>query len=443
MSSKRSPSPESQIIIAVNDLGKVYHLYNRPEDRLKQFIYPRVKRLLGRAAGDYFREFWALKNVSFEVRRGETVGIIGRNGSGKSTLLQLIAGTLSPTFGAVQTNGRVAALLELGAGFNPEFTGRENIYFNAAILGMSRQEIDEHIEDIIAFADIGDFIDQPVRTYSSGMYVRVAFSTAINVSPDVLIVDEALSVGDTAFQQKCLHRIRQMQERGVSILLVTHSNNILLEYCDRGIFLKHGQVMFDGEAKDAVRAYGLDVLKGEGGRAARIASAPKPDEQVKFLSDFSEDALAAGDDGPAMEINAVSFSDESGVSVTSFEYGAQVQISVDLTVRKSIPLPAFGIQILSAEAIVLWTSMTTLMNLPLAPLEPGKYTLRWKLRANFSGNRYVVALGAGQIEGGEYKRIHRVDGLYFDVLPIPFSGVGWLAPMPVFEVATAKQGQLT
>ncbi|MDL1920464.1 ABC transporter ATP-binding protein, partial [Chloroflexi bacterium CFX5] len=237
------PSPERENIISVRQLSKVYQLYNRPEDRLKQFVYPRLRRLLGKPHRSYYHEFWALRDISFDVRKGETVGIIGRNGSGKSTLLQLIAGTLAPTFGGIQINGRVAALLELGAGFNPEFSGRENIYMNAAILGMSRDEIEERIEGIIAFADVGEFIDQPVKTYSSGMYVRVAFSTAINVNPDVLIVDEALSVGDTAFQQKCLYRIREMQEQGVSILLVTHSNNILLEYCDRGIFLKNGQAM--------------------------------------------------------------------------------------------------------------------------------------------------------------------------------------------------------
>ncbi len=437
MSSSFNKSQDADDVLSIHDLSKVYHLYSRPSDRLKQFVYPRVKRLLGRPVNNYYAEFWALKNVSFNVRRGETVGIVGRNGSGKSTLLQLIAGTLAPTLGTVQAHGRVAALLELGAGFNPEFTGRENIYFNAAILGMSRKEIDEHIEDIIAFADVGAFIDQPVKTYSSGMYVRVAFSTAINVNPDILIVDEALSVGDTAFQQKCLHRIRQMQERGVSILLVTHSNNILLEYCDRGIFLKHGQVLFDGEARDAVRSYGLDVLKDEGAQTAQVGSLASQGEQDKFLSSFSQDAFTGDSEGPAMEISAVSFLNTHGAAASSFEYGAQVQIVVDLIVRKPIPLPAFGIQIASTEAIVLWTSITTMMNLQLPPLEPGRYALRWVLRANFAGNRYVVALGAGHMEGGGYKRIHRADGLHFDVLPVPFCGEGWLAPEPGFEVARA------
>ena len=193
----------SEIAIKVENLSKCYHIYDQPRDRLKQMILPRMQRAIGMQPRQYFREFWALKDVSFEVKKGETVGIIGRNGSGKSTLLQMVCGTLNPTSGSIQTSGRIAALLELGSGFNPEFTGRENVYLNGAVLGLSRDEIDVRFDEIAAFAEIGEFIDQPVKTYSSGMMVRLAFAVAINVDPQILVVDEALSVGDELFQRKC------------------------------------------------------------------------------------------------------------------------------------------------------------------------------------------------------------------------------------------------
>ncbi|MEX5494519.1 ABC transporter ATP-binding protein, partial [Pseudomonas asgharzadehiana] len=193
----------SEVAIKVENLSKCYHIYDQPRDRLRQFVLPPVQRTLGMRSRQYYREFWALRGVNFEVKKGETVGIVGRNGSGKSTLLQMICGTLNPTDGSIQTQGRVAALLELGAGFNPEFTGRENVYLNAAILGLSKEETDQRFDDIAAFAEIGTFIEQPIRSYSSGMIVRLAFAVAINVDPDILIVDEALSVGDELFQRKC------------------------------------------------------------------------------------------------------------------------------------------------------------------------------------------------------------------------------------------------
>jgi lipopolysaccharide transport system ATP-binding protein len=191
-------------VISVRELGKRYEIYDRPGDRLKQFVLPRFSRALGLNDRQYFREFWALKNVSFEVGRGETVGIIGRNGSGKSTLLQMICGTLNPTNGSIRVRGKVAALLELGSGFNPEFTGRENVHMNAALLGLSSDEIEARFDDIVAFADIGDHIEQPVKTYSSGMMVRLAFSVIAHVDAEVLVIDEALAVGDAFFNQKCM-----------------------------------------------------------------------------------------------------------------------------------------------------------------------------------------------------------------------------------------------
>lgn len=216
---------------------------------------PRLQRLAGRTPTQYFREFWALRDVSFEIRRGETVGIIGRNGSGKSTLLQMICGTLNPTSGHVQTVGRVAALLELGSGFNPEFTGRENVYMNAAVLGLSREETDARYDDIAAFADIGDFIEQPVKTYSSGMVVRLAFAVIAHVDADILVVDEALAVGDAFFIQKCLRFIRQFQSAGGTLLMVSHDTGAVVNLCGKAIFLNHGQVINMGAPKDVAERY--------------------------------------------------------------------------------------------------------------------------------------------------------------------------------------------
>ena len=212
----------SEIAVRIANLAKCYEIYDKPHDRLKQYIYPRVQRLAGLPTKSYYRKFWALKDVSLEIKKGETVGIIGRNGSGKSTLLQMVCSTLSPTVGVVNTQGRVAALLELGAGFNTEFTGRENVLLNAAILGFPREEILAKMDQILAFSELGDFIDQPVKTYSSGMFVRLAFSTAIHVDPAVLIVDEALAVGDARFQAKCMRRIKDINQQGASILFVSH-----------------------------------------------------------------------------------------------------------------------------------------------------------------------------------------------------------------------------
>ena len=245
----------NNIAIKVEHLSKCYQMYAAPRDRLKQFVLPRLQRLAGQMPCQYYREFWALKDVSFEVKKGETVGIIGRNGSGKSTLLQMICGTLNPTSGSVQTNGRIAALLELGSGFNPEFTGRENVYMNAAVLGLHQDEIDARFDDIAAFADIGDFIEQPVKTYSSGMLVRLAFAVQAVIDPDIFIVDEALAVGDERFQRKCFARLEELKSRGSSILFVSHSPASIIELCDRTLLLNHGARLMYGPAPQAVQAY--------------------------------------------------------------------------------------------------------------------------------------------------------------------------------------------
>ncbi len=245
----------SEIAIHADNISKCYHVYHKPNERLKQLVMPRLRHMLGRPPRNYFSEFWALNDVSFEIRKGETVGIVGRNGSGKSTLLQIICGTLNPTGGNLVTRGRIAALLELGSGFNPEFTGRENVYMNGALLGMSAKEVDARYEDIIRFADIGDFVEQPVKTYSSGMVVRLAFAVAINADPEILVVDEALSVGDELFQRKCFARIEAIKKTGATILFVSHSGGTVVELCDRAILMDRGEKLAFGTPKHIVTQY--------------------------------------------------------------------------------------------------------------------------------------------------------------------------------------------
>ena len=242
---------EADAVIEVRDVGKCYQIYDRPQDRLKQMLWRGRRR--------YYREFWALRDVWFSVRRGETFGVIGRNGSGKSTLLKLLCGTLAPTTGTLAVHGRVAALLELGTGFNPEFTGRENVYLNAAILGLDDQEIERYLPEILAFADIGEFIDQPVKTYSSGMAVRLAFAVAAHVRADILVIDEALAVGDVFFVQKCMRFLRKFQEHG-TLFFVSHDTAAVINLCDRVLWLDRGQMCEVGPAKEVCEHY-LAILR--------------------------------------------------------------------------------------------------------------------------------------------------------------------------------------
>jgi lipopolysaccharide transport system ATP-binding protein len=261
---------DSDVVIHVENLSKCYQIYDKPQHRLFQGLLRGRKR--------FFREFWALKDVSFEVRRGETVGIIGRNGSGKSTLLQMICGTLTPTSGTIDVRGRVGALLELGAGFNPEFTGRENAYMNGAVLGLTRDEVDARYEDIVAFADIGQFVEQPLKTYSSGMVVRLAFGVIANIDADVLVIDEALAVGDAVFTQKCMRFLRRFQEAG-TILFVSHDTGAVLNLCRRAVWLNQGVTVHSGEAKRVVEAYVRANIEATQGHA---------DIAERYREDFGE-----------------------------------------------------------------------------------------------------------------------------------------------------------
>jgi lipopolysaccharide transport system ATP-binding protein len=277
----------NDIAIRVTNLSKRYEIYDAPRDRLKQFILPPLQSLAGEPSRQYFREFWALRDVSFEVKKGETVGIIGRNGSGKSTLLQMICGTLNPTSGSIQTNGRVAALLELGSGFNPEFTGRENVYMNGAVLGLSKAEVDARFDEIAAFADIGQFIEQPVKTYSSGMMVRLAFAVIAHVDADILVIDEALSVGDAFFTQKCMRFLRKFMETG-TVLFVSHDTGAVINLCQRAIWLNKGISKCQGEPKEIAQLYLAELYESQQGESAisiteKGSTGELPEEQPRDM----------------------------------------------------------------------------------------------------------------------------------------------------------------
>ncbi|WP_105132503.1 ABC transporter ATP-binding protein [Burkholderia sp. BE12] len=280
-----SEAATGDVVIAAKGLGKYYEIYGNPKDRLKQFLLPTVDRAIGKEPRKYYKQFWALSDVSFEVRRGETVGIIGRNGSGKSTLLQLVCGTLSPSSGTMETRGRIAALLELGSGFNPEFTGRENVMLSGALFGLSRDEIAARYDDIVAFSGIADFIDQPVKTYSSGMVVRLAFSVIAHVDADILVVDEALSVGDAYFTQKCMRFLRSFMQHG-TLLFCSHDMGAIVNLCNRVVWLDKGQIRAAGNPKAVSEKY-LESLFDP-----VVVEDPQP---VEELTDVEEPAPPAED----------------------------------------------------------------------------------------------------------------------------------------------------
>lgn len=286
---------QQQVAVAAHGLGKCYRIYDSPRARLLQAFRRRRK---------LYREFWALEDVSFELPRGQTLGVVGRNGSGKSTLLQLLCGTLTPSRGQMRVNGRVGALLELGSGFNPEFSGRENVYLNGVILGLSQREIDARLDDILAFADIGPFIEQPVKTYSSGMTVRLAFAVQAHIDPDILVVDEALAVGDEMFQRKCYNRLERLKQNGTSILLVTHSCPQIIQHCDQALLLHRGRMRLLGEAQRVTTYYQM------------LANAPDERWDAVLPPLSGKPAAAAGDqpDAIAAEPQAAPQPAESGAA---------------------------------------------------------------------------------------------------------------------------------
>lgn len=313
-------------VIRARNLGKCYQIYAQPQDRLKQFLW-RGKR-------QYFREFWALRDVSFEVMPGEVVGIIGRNGSGKSTLLQLVCGTLNPTLGEVEVKGRVAALLELGAGFNPEFTGRENVFLSAAVLGLTEEEIAARYEGIVDFAGIRDFIDQPVKTYSSGMYVRLAFSVAISVDPDILVIDEALSVGDGEFSRKSFDRIMALKEAGKTILFCSHSMYQIEAICNRALWLNEGELKVFGAPAQAIIGYNA-YMDGRANEARKALAA---------LPENGEVPSAAPGTAAIVKVT-VSSNGVEGRELQVICGESQVKVRVEFKSDPALPSPSVGVLI--------------------------------------------------------------------------------------------------
>lgn len=356
----------SDVSIKVENLSKCYEIYNQPRDRLKQFIFPRLQQLAGRPRRQYFREFWALRDVSFEIKRGQTVGIIGRNGSGKSTLLQMICGTLNPSNGCIQTRGRVAALLELGSGFNPEFSGRENVYMNGAVLGLTRQEMDQRFEAIEAFADIGSFIDQPVKTYSSGMMVRLAFAVIAHVDADVLVVDEALAVGDAFFTQKCMRFLRGFMKTG-TVLFVSHDTGSVRSLCNHAIWIEKGRVLQQGSPKDVCEEYLQAFYEAQQGKststrlkvtslAATPGAGAKPvkDQRADLINasnlrndlqifDFDPQANSFGQGGA--QITLVQFLDADRHQLSWIVGGETVVLRIHVIAHEFLSSPIIGFYI--------------------------------------------------------------------------------------------------
>ena len=403
----------SEIAISVNNLSKCYNIYNKPHDRLKQSIYPRLLRLLNRPDRKFYREFWALKDINFEIKKGQTVGIVGRNGSGKSTLLQLICGTLNPTSGTVQTNGRIAALLELGSGFNPEFTGRENVYMNAAIIGLSRTEIEERFADIIAFADIGEFIEQPVKTYSSGMLVRLAFAVIAHVSADILIVDEALAVGDAFFTQKCMRFLREFMKSG-TVLFVSHDTASVKNLCNYAIWLENGEMIQTGSPKDICEGYLQKFYESQQGAVHKKNTAQLSkksdsrqlewkDQRLEFINagnlrndleifKFNTEAGSFGKGGAS--IVGVSFVNADGKPLSWVVGGEDVTLRIQVQVNEMLDSPIVGFSIKDRLGQVLFGDNTYLTYFD-APLlcNPGD-----ELQAEFSFSMPRLPVGNYTVE---------------------------------------------
>lgn len=349
----------SEIAIKVENLSKCYQIYDQPRDRLKQFVLPRLLRHFGLTPKQYYREFWALKDVSFEVKKGETVGIIGRNGSGKSTLLQMICGTLNPTSGSITTHGRIAALLELGSGFNPEFTGRENVYMNASVLGLNKDEIDARFDEIVAFADIGEFIEQPVKTYSSGMMVRLAFAVIVHVDAEILVIDEALAVGDAFFTQKCMRFLRDFMKTR-TVLFVSHDTGSVKNLCSHVLWLEKGQVLQAGTPKDVCELYLEAFYEAQQGKSSTTKlrafkkpndSLPLKDQRLDFINasnlrndlqifKFDPDAASFGKGGA--QIVDVRLLDENEHPLAWVVGGEKVTLRVIVHVYQDLDSPIIG-----------------------------------------------------------------------------------------------------
>jgi len=355
-------------IINVSGLSKKFRRYASVAEGVKEVLHPLRKK--------YHKEFWALRDVSFDVRRGETVAVLGPNGSGKSTLLQVLCGILRPTAGDIRVHGRVSALLELGAGFHPRFTGRENVYLNGAIMGLSRREVEEKFDAIAEFADIGDFMDQPVRTYSSGMFLRLAFAAAINVDPDILIIDEALAVGDAVFQHKCSNHIRKLQGSGVTLFIVSHDRSAILSLCERAILLKKGRVMKDSTPEAVYDLY--DAL---------IAEKENTTIEQRTTSGRVETISGTGE----ARFTEISLYDSAGRSVDTVRVGEPVELRFRVEVVKDIESLVLGCSIKNRFGMTMYgTNTYHTKQIIMTPRAGDTYVYRVRFNANFGVGSYSV-----------------------------------------------------
>ena len=418
------------LAIDVRGLGKCYHIYERPSHRLMQGLMRGRKR--------YFREFWALRGVDLQVRRGQTVGIVGRNGSGKSTLLQMLAGTLSPSEGSVQVRGRIAALLELGSGFNPDFTGRENVYLNASILGLSQGEVDAHLDDILAFADIGEFIDQPIRNYSSGMMMRLAFAVQAQVQPQVLIVDEALAVGDAKFQAKCFARLKQLKQDGVAILLVTHSTDQIVQHCDHALLLDSGRTVCGGKPRDVVNRY-LDLLFGnENAQQGEVKQVAQLEPVTPFSVDgggfetrpnYNPHEYRWGDG--AAKIIDFELRSDSQVYPLSLESGTKLRLALRILFEREVVRPILGFFVKTKEGVVVYASNTEYKSLPefaAKGFAGDVVDVTLAFDCGLADGDYFISVGvASRNEAEVVPHDRRYDSIHLQVMGADFFGMADLA----------------
>ena len=381
-------------MIDVEHLTKIYRLYHRHYHRLSELFHPRGRK--------YHQDFFALRDVSFALERGLTLGVIGRNGSGKSTLLKIIAGILTPTSGRIRVKGRVAALLELGAGFNPLLTGLENIYFNGTILGLSRREIERKMEEIVDFAGIGDYLDQPVRTYSSGMFVRLAFAVAVSVDPDILLVDEALAVGDMNFQAKCFRRLADFRACGKTVIFVTHALDTIIRYCDRAIVLEQGRLFVEAGPKEAVDAY-KQIMAGSSSFAAVTATEP------------ADGALSYGDQ--QARIFDFGLLDESGRRTQLLENGKPFSIVMKVKFDNDVSDPIFAFTIKDLKGLEVTGTNTDFKRTFSGKFRKGETAeVKFSQVLNMQSGRYALSLGCvGQTMDGPAVHHRLYDAVLFEV----------------------------
>ena len=425
-----------QAPIKVENLGKAYRIWGSPEARagaaltgLAATLLPAgsgIRNSLEQSAARAHRDFWALRDISFEVRRGESIGVIGRNGSGKSTLLQILAGTMQPTTGTSRTHGRVAALLELGSGFNPEFTGRENVWLYAAVLGLSRAEIATRFDAIAAFADIGDFIDQPTKTYSSGMLVRLAFAVAISIDPEVLIVDEALSVGDVFFQQKCFTRIRELLEKGVTFFLVSHDTAAVQNLCSRAILLDHGRMLYMGPPEQCVSRYNASYSSSvSSALAPAVPAAAAPDE---FVQAHNLVPLARSRHGDRrLEIIAICLRAPDGTASPQVALMQTLRIEVLVRTRVAIAQPSYGLHLYDRMNNLVFGAGNLQLGVAAPPLAAGATArITYHVVMSVQPGPYTFNVAAGEpvadnLNLGQFYDV--VEGLGPVQILIPAAGV--------------------